>query len=84
MVEQEVVIAIEPGLQARPAAQFVQMANNYTSDIYIDKDNKRVNAKSIMGLMSLVLTKGSSIRIVVDGNDQKEALNDLVKFVEAG
>ncbi|GAB2544701.1 HPr family phosphocarrier protein [Gracilibacillus alcaliphilus] len=83
MIEKEIVIGIEPGLQARPAAQFVQMANNYTSEIYIDKDDKRVNAKSIMGLMSLVLSKGSTIKIVVDGSDQDEALADLVKFVEA-
>ncbi len=82
MLEKEVVISIEPGLQARPAAQFVQKANSYSSEIFIEKDSKRINAKSIMGLMSLALSKGNQIKIIVDGSDDQEALKELVEFVE--
>ncbi len=82
MLEKEVVISIEPGLQARPAAQFVQKANSYSSEIFIEKESKRINAKSIMGLMSLALSKGNQIKIIVDGSDDQEALKELVEFVE--
>ncbi|KAB8132164.1 HPr family phosphocarrier protein [Gracilibacillus oryzae] len=82
MVEKNVVIGVDPGLQARPAAQFVQKANSYSSEIFIEKDQKRINAKSIMGLMSLALTKGNEIRLIIDGPDDQEALDDLANFVE--
>ncbi|SHM95267.1 HPr family phosphocarrier protein [Gracilibacillus kekensis] len=82
MLEKEVVISIEPGLQARPAAQFVQKANSFSSEIFIEKDSKRINAKSIMGLMSLALSKGTQIKIIVDGSDEQEALKELVEYVE--
>ncbi|WP_163536497.1 HPr family phosphocarrier protein [Gracilibacillus sp. YIM 98692] len=82
MLEKEVTIQVDPGLQARPAAQFVQKANGFTSEIFIEKDEKRINAKSIMGLMSLALTKGNIIKIMTDGDDDQEALDDLVAFVE--
>lgn len=83
MVEQTVIIGgVDPGLQARPAAQFVQKANHYTAEIFIEKDQKRINAKSIMGLMSLALSKGSEIKIIVDGTDEEQALADLVSFIE--
>ncbi|MFD2655433.1 HPr family phosphocarrier protein [Gracilibacillus thailandensis] len=82
MLEKEVVIAVDPGLQARPAAQFVQKANSFTSEIFIEKDTKRINAKSIMGLMSLALSKGNTIKIITDGSDDQEALEELVAFVE--
>ncbi|WP_018930963.1 HPr family phosphocarrier protein [Gracilibacillus lacisalsi] len=82
MLEKEVVIAIDPGLQARPAAQFVQKANSFTSEIFIEKGTKRINAKSIMGLMSLALSKGNTIKIITDGSDDQEALDELVAFVE--
>jgi len=82
MVTKMVKIMIEPGLQARPAAQFVQTANNFVSEIYIEKDRKRVNAKSIMGLMSLALSKDISIKLIVDGEDEEEAMEELIQFIE--
>ncbi|WP_163579054.1 HPr family phosphocarrier protein [Gracilibacillus saliphilus] len=82
MLEKEVVIAVDPGLQARPAAQFVQKANSFTSEIFIEKGTKRINAKSIMGLMSLALSKGNTIKIITDGSDDQEALDELAAFVE--
>ncbi|SER80597.1 catabolite repression HPr-like protein [Gracilibacillus ureilyticus] len=82
MVERNVTIGVEPGLQARPAAQFVQKANSYSSEIFIEKDEKRINAKSIMGLMSLALAKGNEIKLIADGPDDEEALAALADFVE--
>ncbi|UOQ85220.1 HPr family phosphocarrier protein [Gracilibacillus salinarum] len=82
MLEKEIVIGVEPGLQARPAAQFVQKANSFTSEIFVEKENRQINAKSIMGLMSLALSKGSSIKIITDGSDEQEALAELSAFAE--
>ncbi|GAE92763.1 catabolite repression HPr-like protein Crh [Gracilibacillus boraciitolerans JCM 21714] len=82
MLEKNVVVALDPGLQARPAAQFVQKANSFSSEIFIEKDTKRINAKSIMGLMSLALPKGSEIKIIADGPDDQEALHELIEFIK--
>ncbi|WNF36531.1 HPr family phosphocarrier protein [Bacillaceae bacterium IKA-2] len=82
MVEKDVVVIRKTGLQARPAALFVQEANKFSSDIFIEKDGKKVNAKSIMGIMSLAVASGKEIKIIVDGNDETQALNSLISFVE--
>ena len=81
MVERSLEVTLLTGLQARPAAQFVQEANRFTSDIFLEMQGKRVNAKSIMGLMSLAITKGSTITIIADGSDEVAALDHLSKFV---
>ncbi|MGM8212588.1 HPr family phosphocarrier protein [Virgibacillus sp. W0430] len=81
MVEKSVEVELETGLQARPAAQFVQEANRYTSDLFLEKDGKRVNAKSIMGLMSLAIARGESITLIAEGPDESVALEHLVSFV---
>lgn len=81
MVEQNVVVRLETGLHARPAARFVQEANQYQSDIYIVKGNKKVNAKSIMGVMSLAVSQGTEITIIADGSDEEKAVEALVKIV---
>lgn len=81
-MKQTVEIALKTGLQARPAAQFVQEANKYSSDIFLEKDGKRVNAKSIMGLMSLAMGKGTTITIETKGSDEQEALQALAEFVQ--
>lgn len=83
LVEKTVEVALETGLQARTAAQFVQEANRYSSDIFLEKDEKRVNAKSIMGLMSLAIARGETIKLMVDGPDEEIALRDLVTFISA-
>jgi phosphotransferase system HPr (HPr) family protein len=82
VIEKDVVIGVQPGLQARPAAIFVQKANNYASEIFIEKGTKRINAKSIMGLMSLALANGTEIKLIADGPDDEDALRDLIEFVE--
>ncbi|WP_078392188.1 HPr family phosphocarrier protein [Shouchella patagoniensis] len=82
MAEKEVTIQLKTGLQARPAAMFVQEANRFASDVFIVKEHSRVNAKSIMGLMSLALGRGTVITLVTEGHDEDEALESLVAYVQ--
>ncbi|GAB7386665.1 HPr family phosphocarrier protein [Bacillaceae bacterium] len=81
MVRETVVVKLKTGLQARPAALFVQEANRFSAEIFIEKDNKKVNAKSIMGVMSLAISSGTPIVIAAEGPDEKQAVESLVKFV---
>lgn len=82
MVENSVKVDLDTGLQARPAAKFVQEANRYSSHLFLEKDGKKVNAKSIMGLMSLAIANGEEIKIIADGPDEEDALNHLIEFVK--
>lgn len=82
LVERSVTVTLETGLQARPAAQFVQDANRYAAHLFLEKNGKRINAKSIMGLMSLAVTQGETILLIADGPDEEDALNYLTTFVE--
>jgi phosphotransferase system HPr (HPr) family protein len=81
MVEKKVIVSLQTGLHARPAAMFVQVANKFASEIYVLKDTKKVNAKSIMGIMSLAVSKGTEITIQADGPDAEEAVNALAEIV---
>lgn len=81
MIEKTVTVRLKTGLQARPAAQFVQEANRYSSDIFLKKGDKRVNAKSIMGLMSLAIGTGEQITLQAEGSDEEDAIDALVRFV---
>ena len=81
MVEKTVTIQLKTGLQARPAALFVQEANRFGADIFLEKDGKKVNAKSIMGLMSLSISSGVTITLIADGADEQEAIEALTDFV---
>ncbi|WP_347548831.1 HPr family phosphocarrier protein [Pseudalkalibacillus hwajinpoensis] len=82
MVQKEVVVTLDTGLQARPAALFVQEANRFNSDIFLEKDGKKVNAKSIMGIMSLAVGTGASVVLTVKGNDEEDAISSLIDFVQ--
>ncbi|WP_066065613.1 HPr family phosphocarrier protein [Neobacillus soli] len=82
MKEKQVEVKLKTGLQARPAALFVQEANRFSADIFLEKDGKKVNAKSIMGLMSLAVGSGVVINIVADGSDEETAINALTEFIE--
>lgn len=82
MVEKKVEVRLKTGLQARPAALFVQEANKYSADVFLEKDGKKVNAKSIMGLMSLAISSGSEITLIADGSDENEAVEALAKYVQ--
>lgn len=82
MISKKSIVKNKIGLHARPAALFVQAANKYISDIYVELDNKRVNAKSIMGIMSLGASQGTEITITARGEDEKEAVEYLVNVLE--
>ncbi|CCQ97996.1 catabolite repression HPr-like protein [[Clostridium] ultunense Esp] len=81
MMERRVTVRLKTGLQARPAALFVQEANRYKSEIYVEKDGKRINAKSIMGVMSLAVASGSEIILAAEGADAEKALDALASLV---
>ena len=81
MVTQEVTINNEVGLHARPATFFIQKANEFKSGIWVEKDECRVNAKSLLGVLSLGITKGTTITLLADGSDEKEAVAALSELV---
>ncbi|HOQ36345.1 MAG TPA: HPr family phosphocarrier protein [Acetivibrio sp.] len=84
MVEKTIKIINPSGLHARPAAMFVQTAGKFTSDIWIKKDEKNVDAKSIMGLISLAVAQGEEVKIRAQGEDEELALNELVDLITSG
>jgi phosphocarrier protein HPr len=83
MFQQNVIVKNKTGLHARPAALFVQTANKFKSEVFIEKDGKKVNAKSIMGVMSLAVSQGTPIIISAQGEDEKEAVIKLVELIES-
>lgn len=83
MYMKEVVIQNQVGLHARPATFFIQKANEYKSSIWVEKDSRRVNAKSLLGVLSLGITKGLSITIIAEGTDEEQAVTDLVELVSS-
>lgn len=82
MLVKQVEVKLKTGLQARPAALFVQEANRFSSNVFLEKDGKKVNAKSIMGLMSLAVSSGTEINIIVDGDDEQDAIHALSEFIQ--
>ena len=83
MFVKDVEVQNQVGLHARPATFFIQKANEYKSSIWVEKEERRVNAKSLLGVLSLGIVWGTSIRIIADGADEQGAVNDLVKLVES-
>jgi phosphotransferase system HPr (HPr) family protein len=83
MLEQEVTIKIDSGIHARPAAMFVKLANKFSCEIFLEKETTRINGKSIMGLMMLALTKGSTVTVIADGKEEKSAIDDLSSLLES-
>lgn len=83
MVEKEIIIRNKTGLHARPAAILVQTANKFNSDIYLEKEDDRINAKSIMGVMMLAAAEGTKIKIIAEGNDEKEASEIIASLLES-
>ena len=81
MVEKTIEITNPTGLHARPAALFVQTAGKFTSNIWIKTGQKKVNAKSIMGLISLAVSNGTEITIIADGEDEDLAVKEIVDLV---
>ncbi len=81
MINKEVVVQNQVGLHARPATFFIQKANEFTSGIWVEKDDRRVNAKSLLGVLSLGITRGASVTLVADGADEETAIDELEKLV---
>ncbi len=84
MYMKEVSVQNQIGLHARPATFFIQKANEFKSSIWVEKEERRVNAKSLLGVLSLGIVGGTTIRIVADGADETNAVDALVKLVESG
>lgn len=81
MVTKEVVINNQVGLHARPATFFIQKANEFKSSIWIEKEDRRVNAKSLLGVLSLGIVKGTAVNLIADGNDENEAISILSDLI---
>ena len=84
MISRDVTIQNNVGLHARPATFFIQMAIEFRSSIWIEKEERRVNAKSLLGILSLGIIGGTQIKIIADGADEQAAVNALVELVESG
>ena len=83
MISKEVTINNQVGLHARPATFFIQKANEFKSSIWIEKDDRRVNAKSLLGVLSLGIVKGTAVNIVADGVDENEAIVTLSELIDS-
>ncbi len=83
MYVKEVTINNQVGLHARPATFFIQKANEFKSSIWVEKDERRVNAKSLLGVLSLGIIKGTSVSLIADGADEKEAVEQLTELVNS-
>ncbi len=81
MIQKSIQIKLEEGLAARPVAMLVQVASQFESTVYINSDDRKVNAKSIMGMMSLGLASGEEVTVVADGNDEDTAVVEIEKFL---
>jgi phosphocarrier protein len=84
MVKKDVVITNNIGLHARPATFFIQKANTFKSSIWLEKDDRKVNAKSLLGVLSLGIAKGMTVTLIADGPDDAEAIEVLVELVQTG
>lgn len=83
MISRDVTIKNSVGLHARPATFFIQKANSYRSSIWVEREDRRVNAKSLLGVLSLGIVKGTTVTLIADGNDEEEALNGLAELIDS-
>lgn len=84
MKNRDIVITNASGLHARPATFFIQKANTYKSSIWVEKDDRKVNAKSLLGVLSLGIAKGMTITLIADGQDEESALAGLAALIDSG
>ena len=84
MCEKDVTVQNQVGLSARPATFFIQKANCFKSSIWIEKEERRVNAKSLLGVLSLGIDGGTTIKVIAAGPDEEQAVDELVKLVNSG
>ena len=84
MISRDVTITNDVGLHARPATFFIQKANSYKASIWIEKDDRRVNAKSLLGVLSMGIVKGTVVTVIADGADEADAVNGLEELITKG
>lgn len=84
MITRNVTVQNSVGLHARPATFFIQKANSYKSSVWVEKGDRRVNAKSLLGVLSLGVVQGMSITLIADGADEEEALKGLAELIASG
>ncbi len=84
MISREVTITNTIGLHARPATFFIQKANSFKSSIWVEKEDRKVNAKSLLGVLSLGIAQGMTITLLADGSDEDEAVQGLADLVNTG
>ena len=82
MTEKDVTISIPAGLTAKTVTVIVEKANNFSSSIVFESDHRRVNGKSLLGVLSLGIVKGTNITLIADGSDEKEAVDALVSLIQ--
>ena len=83
MYMKETTVNNQVGLHARSATFFIQKANEYKSSVWVEKDDRRVNAKSLLGVLSLGIVKGTAINLIADGPDEEAAINALVELINS-
>ncbi|MCD7885130.1 MAG: HPr family phosphocarrier protein [Lachnospiraceae bacterium] len=81
MIKKEITIQLPSGLEARPVAMLVQVASQYESEIHFESDSRTVNAKSIMGMMTLGLDTGDKVVVTADGADEQEAVQNIEEYL---
>ena len=84
MIQREVTITNSSGLHARPATFFIQKANTYRSNVWVVKDDRKVSAKSLLGVLSLGIAKGMTVKLSADGQDEDAAIDGLVSLINSG
>ena len=84
MVVKDVLVQNQVGLHARPATFFIQKANEFKSSVWVEREERRVNAKSLLGVLSLGIVGGTTIRLIADGSDEVAAVDALVALVNTG
>lgn len=83
MITKNMTIELKTGLEARPVAVFVQVASQFDSSIFVEYENKKVNAKSIMGMMTLGLAQGENVTVSADGDDETEAIDRIEEYLSS-
>ncbi len=84
MISRDVTITNSVGLHARPATFFIQKANAYKASVWVEKEDRRVNAKSLLGVLSLGIAQGMTVTLLADGQDEEDALDGLMNLIDTG
>jgi phosphocarrier protein len=84
MISRDIMITNTSGLHARPATFFIQKANSYKSTVWIEKDDRKISAKSLLGVLSLGIAQGMTVTLIADGQDENDAIDGLFNLIDTG